>query len=295
MPHFLDRPVGAMPPHLADIYDETSFWSARFGALLLYHLDLRRGIRGLDVGCGTGFALIELAQLHGPAARFTGIDVWSAALARARLKARLHGLDNVAIVEAAVCATLERKKPQTALELACGTGLFTRFIAPRVDSLTAVDALPEVIAINRARVASDRVRYVEADLFEWTPDRQFDCVFMSFWLSHVPFDRFDAVRQRMRLLIRRKWSAIPISHCPKSSPSLLLGRRMRARSRPSPRCESPRALRLSPSITSWMHYASSTGKDRYRTALTTSACLPIGDLVCLDATCKCLVMVAGPR
>jgi demethylmenaquinone methyltransferase/2-methoxy-6-polyprenyl-1,4-benzoquinol methylase len=98
---------------------------------------------------------------------------------------------DVAIVEAAVCATLERVKPRTTLEVACGTGLFTRLVAPRVETLTAVDASPEVIALNRARVASDNVRYVEADLFEWTPDRRFDCVLMSFWLSHVPHERFD--------------------------------------------------------------------------------------------------------
>ncbi|MBV9562593.1 MAG: methyltransferase domain-containing protein [Bradyrhizobium sp.] len=104
MSNYLDRPVGAVPPHLAEIYDETSFWSARFGALLLDHLDIRRGISGLDIGCGTGFPLIELAHLHGASSRFTGVDVWTEALARAGLKLRLHGLDNVALVAADVAA-----------------------------------------------------------------------------------------------------------------------------------------------------------------------------------------------
>ena len=30
-----------------------------------------------------------------------------------------------------------------------------------------------------------------ADLFDWAPDRTYDEVFFSFWLSHVPDDRFD--------------------------------------------------------------------------------------------------------
>jgi len=77
MRHFLDHPAGWMPSRPASIYDETSFWSARFGALLFDHLEIRRGIRGLDVGCGTGFPLIELAHLHGPSSHFTGIDIWS--------------------------------------------------------------------------------------------------------------------------------------------------------------------------------------------------------------------------
>jgi demethylmenaquinone methyltransferase/2-methoxy-6-polyprenyl-1,4-benzoquinol methylase len=78
------------------------------------------------------------------------------------------------------------------LELACGTGLFTRHLAPRAGRVTAVDASPEVIAINRGRVNAPNVRYVEADLFDFEPQERYDCVFMSFWLSHVPHARFDA-------------------------------------------------------------------------------------------------------
>jgi arsenite methyltransferase len=102
MSHFLDRPVGCMPSRLAELYDETSFWSARFGALLFDHLEFRRDIRGLDVGCGTGFPLIELAHVHGGSSHFTGIDIWVDALERARQKRELHGLTNVDIIEADV-------------------------------------------------------------------------------------------------------------------------------------------------------------------------------------------------
>jgi len=104
MRHFLDQPAGWKPPRLAEIYDETSFWSARFGGLLFDHLEIRRGIRGLDVGCGTGFPLIELANLHGTSSHFTGIDIWTGALERARLKLELHGLTNVDIIEADVAS-----------------------------------------------------------------------------------------------------------------------------------------------------------------------------------------------
>jgi demethylmenaquinone methyltransferase/2-methoxy-6-polyprenyl-1,4-benzoquinol methylase len=93
--------------------------------------------------------------------------------------------------ERAVVAFLDRARPKTVLELACGTGLFTRIVAPRAGAVTAVDASPEVIAINLARVAANNVQYVQADLFAFEPPARYDCVFMSFWLSHVPHARFD--------------------------------------------------------------------------------------------------------
>ena len=100
-------------------------------------------------------------------------------------------------VEEALGARLAAKRPAAALELACGTGLFTRRLAPRVDELTAVDASVEVIAINRSRVEASNVHYVEADIFEWRPTKKYDFVFFSFWLSHVPEDRFAAFWQKV--------------------------------------------------------------------------------------------------
>ncbi len=82
------------------------------------------------------------------------------------------------------------------LELACGTGWWTERLAATAGHLTALDAAPETIAINRARLEAaglaDRVAFAEADLFAWRPDRAYDAVFFGFWLSHVPDDRLDA-------------------------------------------------------------------------------------------------------
>src|SRR5437763_16901094 len=57
-------------------------------------------------------------------------------------------------VEAALDAWTARRRPRSVLELACGTGVFTRRIAPRVARGPAVDASSEVSAINRARVGA---------------------------------------------------------------------------------------------------------------------------------------------
>jgi demethylmenaquinone methyltransferase/2-methoxy-6-polyprenyl-1,4-benzoquinol methylase len=77
------------------------------------------------------------------------------------------------------------------LELACGPGAWTERLLERAVSVTAVDAAPEMLARAKARVGS-RARFIQADLFTWTPDRRYDVVFFGSWLSHVPLDRFDA-------------------------------------------------------------------------------------------------------
>jgi SAM-dependent methyltransferase len=79
------------------------------------------------------------------------------------------------------------------LELACGPGVWTRQLLRHASDVTAVDASPEMLAIAAGRVPGGApVRFVEADLFTWEPDRRYDVVFMGFWLSHVPDDRFES-------------------------------------------------------------------------------------------------------
>jgi ubiquinone/menaquinone biosynthesis C-methylase UbiE len=74
------------------------------------------------------------------------------------------------------------------LELACGPGVWTSQLLRHATDVTAVDASPEMLAIAAARVGDDRVRFIQADLFTWVPDRRYDEVFFGFWLSHVPPD-----------------------------------------------------------------------------------------------------------
>ena len=104
----------------------------------------------------------------------------------------------------AVAAALDAFRPAGAvLELACGTGLWTARLAAAAACVTAVDASAEMLAINRARVGPPAVTYVEADVFAWEPPAHaFDVVFFSFWLSHVPPERFDAFWAIVRRALR---------------------------------------------------------------------------------------------
>jgi demethylmenaquinone methyltransferase/2-methoxy-6-polyprenyl-1,4-benzoquinol methylase len=80
------------------------------------------------------------------------------------------------------------------LELGAGTGNWTRHLVRYADRVTAVDAVPEVLELNRAKLGT-AVDYVLADVFAWEPPRAFDVCFLGFWLSHVPSRRFEAFWQ----------------------------------------------------------------------------------------------------
>lgn len=78
------------------------------------------------------------------------------------------------------------------LELACGPGVWTGQLLRHATDVTSVDASPEMLTIAAARIGSDRVRFVQADVFTWQPDRRYDVVFLGFWLSHVPAEHFES-------------------------------------------------------------------------------------------------------
>jgi len=76
------------------------------------------------------------------------------------------------------------------LEVACGTGFWTQFIAPLADRIVAIDSAPETIAIAQSRVQRDKVSFVVGDAYDLPRDQGvFNAAFAGFWFSHVPRDR----------------------------------------------------------------------------------------------------------
>ena len=73
------------------------------------------------------------------------------------------------------------------LEVACGTGYWTRFIAPVAASVLAIDAAPETLRIAEARVRAGDVRFQVGDAYALAPcEPACDAAFAGFWFSHVP-------------------------------------------------------------------------------------------------------------
>lgn len=76
---------------------------------------------------------------------------------------------------------------ETVLEVACGTGYWTRFIAPPAARVVAVDCAPQTLQIAAARVPEDKARFVVGDAYALEVGLGvFSAAFAGFWFSHVP-------------------------------------------------------------------------------------------------------------
>ena len=98
MPDSLSHKYDLDDPSLVSVIDELPLWSAPFGLKLLDTVKLKPHICALDLGCGTGFPLIELAQRLGPSCHVYGIDPWERAAERIRLKTQTLNIANVLVV-----------------------------------------------------------------------------------------------------------------------------------------------------------------------------------------------------
>jgi len=82
------------------LYDELPFWSAPFGMLLLDTVKYRRKMRVLDIGCGYGFPMFELADRLGKGSEVHGLDPSEDAVEILREKIKLRRIENAFAVKA---------------------------------------------------------------------------------------------------------------------------------------------------------------------------------------------------
>lgn len=73
------------------------------------------------------------------------------------------------------------------LEIACGTGYWTEFLAPVAARLLALDCAPQTLEIARGKVAAPHVSFIVGDAYEIPAGLgELDAAFAGFWFSHVP-------------------------------------------------------------------------------------------------------------
>ncbi len=105
---------------------------------------------------------------------------------------------------------LRRLPPRmdSALEIGCGTGEFTRLLARRARRVTAIDLSPEMVRVARERsTACANIEYIVADATAWDiSPNTYDCVATIATLHHLPLEPTltrmrDALRPGGTLLV----------------------------------------------------------------------------------------------
>jgi ubiquinone/menaquinone biosynthesis C-methylase UbiE len=99
MNNYIDRTYNIDDPKLVSTYDELSIWAAPFGLKLLDTVEMRPNLTILDIGPGTGFPLVELANRFGPTSKIFGIDPWKGGILRIKEKIEFQQLKNIEIIE----------------------------------------------------------------------------------------------------------------------------------------------------------------------------------------------------
>lgn len=99
MKNYLNHTFSTSDKKLVSVIDELPLWSAPFGLKLLETIKLKRGITVLDVGCGLGFPLIEVAQRLGLSSKVIGIDPWKEAIDRCEQKIKKYNITNARVIE----------------------------------------------------------------------------------------------------------------------------------------------------------------------------------------------------
>ena len=97
-PNYLKTQFDAQNPEHVSAVDELALWSAPFGMLLLNTIKMKTNMKALDIGFGTGYPLIELAERLGAASSVYGVDPWEKGADRARQKMKVRGVQNITII-----------------------------------------------------------------------------------------------------------------------------------------------------------------------------------------------------
>ncbi|MFO0940652.1 MAG: class I SAM-dependent methyltransferase [Pirellulales bacterium] len=107
--------------HVVECFDELPLWSAPFGLMILEHLKLAEHWTYLDLGCGTGFLAIEIAERTGSHSKVIAVDIWQEALTRLQRKLTLRNVFNVQVIE---CDAVNLLVPDKSVDVVvCNLGI----------------------------------------------------------------------------------------------------------------------------------------------------------------------------
>lgn len=84
-------------------------------------------------------------------------------------------------------------KNRSILEIACGTGYWTRILSLKAKEIIATDILPEVLHLAQEKEYDCPVQFLIADAYDLPKfKKSFNGGLANFWFSHVPKEKIDA-------------------------------------------------------------------------------------------------------
>jgi len=99
MTNYLNKKIDYLQPDITNTCDELPLWSSAFGLLLLDNFPIGEYSHYLDIGCATGFPLIEMSQRLGNKCTSVGMDPWTEAVKRTATKINTLQLENISVIE----------------------------------------------------------------------------------------------------------------------------------------------------------------------------------------------------
>lgn len=105
----------------------------------------------------------------------------------------------------AALASIARQAPLhgECVELGVGTGYWTEGILDCVDRMWALDSSPEMLELARGRFDNrDDIEFHAVDLWDWRPERRWDCAIAFFFIEHVPDELLPALLARLYEALR---------------------------------------------------------------------------------------------
>ncbi|QGZ41856.1 methyltransferase family protein [Pseudoduganella flava] len=116
-------------------------------------------------------------------------------------------------------AALRTKLPELlrghkVLEIACGTGYWTRLIAATAASVHATDVNDEAVALARAHATAGNVTFAKADAFDLPACAgEYTAVFAGFWWSHVKREEQERFLAQLRAKLGKDVLLVLLDNC----------------------------------------------------------------------------------
>lgn len=111
---YLNERYDFLPYDFVKSYDDAPVWSVFPGQLVLEQVPMDEGLTYLDLGCGTGFPLVILAERLGPQCQIYGVDIWESALQLAKEKLKNRRIDHANLL---LCDGAHIELPDNSLDV----------------------------------------------------------------------------------------------------------------------------------------------------------------------------------